>query len=546
LNKKEEGNMKKIFQIGILSVLFLTFFSITLAQSEEIQLDKYQRMAYRVKPGVVQIGLAVVAKIVYQRENSQIQDQAFEGSGGSGFIVNPDGYIVTNGHVVQLAYEYDKDKQKVLNGLMISFVVRKLQEEKLQVTPQNAQKWIQAHQPRIAQEQSFRKVFISNGDVYDFEIKKYSPFVMQGGKDVSVIKIEAKDLPVVSLGNSSELKLQQLVFPFGYPGVVDAGPGGHVALGQKTALEVSITRGTVSALKVDYKGVPLIQTDAAITHGNSGGPACNENGEVIGISTLGSIGKDPYTGQPIEVAGFNFLVPIDTAKEFINEAGVKFNVPSRFNEKYSAALDATWNKEWFLGRDLINSALVFLPNQPDLVKLRQYVEGKITEMGWFTRNWQRNKIAMVSLGIIILLIIGVGVTFLVRKTPEKAAQPAPQPVRQPRPGEVAPEGETRVEGRTLGTLTLSTGGQFGKSYPIGEKGLVIGREPSQCDIVISDANVSRVHTWVTVEKNEVVVIDRGSTNGTFVNNNKVEKAKLKSGDVIQMGQKCPTTLIFKQ
>ncbi len=538
--------MKKIFQIGILSVLFLTFFSITLAQSEELQLDKYQRMAYRVKPGVVQIGLAVVAKIVYQRENSQIQDQAFEGSGGSGFIVNPDGYIVTNGHVVQLAYEYDKDKEKVLNGLMISFVVRKLREEKLQVTPQNAQKWIQAHQPRIAQEQSFRKVFVSNGDVYDFEIKKYSPFVMQGGKDVSVIKIEAKDLPVVSLGNSSELKLQQLVFPFGYPGVVDAGPGGHVALGQKTALEVSITRGTVSALKVDYKGVPLIQTDAAITHGNSGGPACNENGEVIGISTLGSIGKDPYTGQPIEVAGFNFLVPIDTAKEFINEAGVKYNVPSKFNEKYNAALEATWNKEWFLGRDLINSGLVFLPNQPDLVKLRQYVEGKITEMGWFSRNWQRNKIAMISLVIIILLIVIVGVTFLVRKTPQKAAQPAPQPVRQPRPGEVAPEGETRVEGRTLGTLTLSTRGQLGKSYPIGEKGLVIGREPSQCDIVIPDANVSRVHTWVTVEKNEVVVIDRGSTNGTFVNNNKVEKAKLKSGDVIQMGQKCPTTLIFKQ
>jgi len=538
--------MKKIFQIGILSVLFLTFFSITLALSEELQLDKYQRMAYRVKPGVVQIGSAVVAKIVYLKDNSQFQDQAFDGSGGSGFIVNPDGYIVTNGHVVQLAYEYDKDKEKVLNGLMISFVVRKLREEKLQVTPQNAQKWIQAHQPRIAQEQSFRKVFVSNGDVYDFEIKKYSPFVMQGGKDVSVIKIEAKDLPVVSLGNSSELKLQQLVFPFGYPGVVDAGPGGHVALGQKTALEVSITRGTVSALKVDYKGVPLIQTDAAITHGNSGGPACNENGEVIGISTLGSIGKDPYTGQPIEVAGFNFLVPIDTAKEFINEAGVKFNVPSKFNEKYNAALDATWNKEWFLGRDLINSALVFLPNQPDLVKLRQYVEGKITDMGWFSRNWQRNKIAMISLVIIILLIVIVGVTFWVRKTPQKAAQPAPQPVRQPRPGEVAPEGETRVEGRTLGTLTLSTGGQLGKSYPIGEKGLVIGREPSQCDIVIPDANVSRVHTWVTVEKNEVVVIDRGSTNGTFVNNNKVEKAKLKSGDVIQMGQKCPTTLIFKQ
>ncbi len=535
--------MKKIFQVGVLLASFLVFFCTTLAQSEEIQLDKYQKMAYRVKPGVVQIVSGVVATILYKTGDSIIQDQAGDGGGGSGFIVNPDGYVVTNGHVVEISHEYDKDKDKVLNNLLISFVVKKLQQEKIQVSPQNYQRWRQEHQPRITQEKSIRKVLISNGDVYDYEIKKYSPFVGKGGKDVSVIKIEAKDLPVVSLGNSSDLKLQQLVFPFGYPGV--ASPDQHFALGQKTALEVSITRGTVSALKVDYKGVPVIQTDAAITHGNSGGPACNENGEVIGISTLGNIGVNYFTGQPMEIAGFNFLVPVDTAKEFINEAGVKFNVPSKFNEKYNAALDATWNKEWFLGRDLINSALVFLPNQPDLVKLRQYVESKISEMGWFKRNWQRNKIAMISLVIIILLIIAVGVTFMVRKTPQKAAQSVAQPVLLPRSGEAVSEGQTKVEGRILGTLTLSTAGQLGQCYSIGEKGLVIGREPSQCEIVIPDANVSRVHAWVTMEKNEVVVIDRGSTNGTFVNNSKVEKTKLKSGDVIQLGQKCPTTLIFK-
>ena len=540
--------MKKIFQTGILSVLFLTFFSIILAQSEELQLDKYQKMSYRVKPAVVKVQSVVEANIRYIKDNKLIQERSSDGGQGSGFVINPEGYIVTNGHVVQICYESEKDKEKVLRNFIIRFVARKLQEEKQQLSLQNVEKWIQEHKAQIVPPglKTHKKVFISNGDVYDYEIKKYSPSMSigGGGKDVAVLKIEAHDLPVVHLGNSSDLKLQQLVFPFGYPGVVSYEK--HDLLGEKTALEVSITRGTVSALKVDVKGVPVIQTDATIGHGNSGGPACNENGEVIGISTFGSSAEDPVTGREIEVAGFNFLVPVDTAKEFINEAGVKYNVPSKFNEKYNAALDATWNKEWFTARDLINSGLVFLPNQPDLVKLRQYVEGKITEMGWFTRNWQRNKIAMVSLGIIILLIIGVGVTFLVRKTPQKAAQPEPQPVRQPRPSAIASEGETRVEGRTLGTLTLSAGGQLGKSYPIGDKGLVIGREPSQCDIVISDGNVSRVHTWVTVEKNEVVVIDRGSTNGTFVNNNKVEKTKLKSGDVIQMGQKCPTTLIFKQ
>jgi pSer/pThr/pTyr-binding forkhead associated (FHA) protein len=102
----------------------------------------------------------------------------------------------------------------------------------------------------------------------------------------------------------------------------------------------------------------------------------------------------------------------------------------------------------------------------------------------------------------------------------------------------------REEKKEFGTLTLNMGGQLGKRYPIGEKGLIIGRDPAQCDIVILDPNVSRVHAWVTVKKGEVVLIDRGSTNGTYVNQLKVENATLKSGDIIQLGKKCNTALVF--
>ena len=100
------------------------------------------------------------------------------------------------------------------------------------------------------------------------------------------------------------------------------------------------------------------------------------------------------------------------------------------------------------------------------------------------------------------------------------------------------------EKKGFGTLTLNMGGQLGESHAIGEKGLIIGRDPAQCDIVILDPNVSRVHAWVTVKKGEVVIIDRGSTNGTYVNQVKVENANLKSGDIIQLGRKCNTALVF--
>jgi pSer/pThr/pTyr-binding forkhead associated (FHA) protein len=104
--------------------------------------------------------------------------------------------------------------------------------------------------------------------------------------------------------------------------------------------------------------------------------------------------------------------------------------------------------------------------------------------------------------------------------------------------------EPKDKKKEFGTLTMSMGGQLGKRYAIGEKGLIIGRDPVQCDIVILDPNVSRVHAWVTVKKGEVVIIDRGSTNGTYVNQVKVENANLKSGDIIQLGRKCNTALVF--
>jgi len=125
--------------------------------------------------------------------------------------------------------------------------------------------------------------------------------------------------------------------------------------------------------------------------------------------------------------------------------------------------------------------------------------------------------------------------------PKAGVKVEPKPKGVAEPKTVA---ERKDEKKEFGTLTLNMGGQLGKSHAIGEKGLIIGRDPAQCDIVILDPNVSRVHAWVTVKKGEVVIIDRGSTNGTYVNQVKVENATLKSGDIIQLGRKCNTALVF--
>lgn len=101
----------------------------------------------------------------------------------------------------------------------------------------------------------------------------------------------------------------------------------HPYLSEETDLEPSVTAGIISAKRKTKDGSPCLQTDADITHGNSGGPCINEKGEVIGIATFGSVGREG------EVPGFNFLRQSELIEEFLKETGVRnVKVLRRINE----------------------------------------------------------------------------------------------------------------------------------------------------------------------------------------------------------------------
>lgn len=118
--------------------------------------------------------------------------------------------------------------------------------------------------------------------------------------DVAVVKIEANNLPTVSLGNSDQLQ-----------------PGEWaIAIGNPLGLDNSVTVGIVSAtgrssadIGVSDRRVGFIQTDAAINPGNSGGPLLNQQGEVIGMNTAIISGAQ----------GLGFAVPINTVQRIANE-----------------------------------------------------------------------------------------------------------------------------------------------------------------------------------------------------------------------------------
>jgi S1-C subfamily serine protease len=189
--------------------------------------------------------------IVRRFFGSQPRERVEQGS-GSGFIINSGGQILTNSHVV--------------NGAEIV------------------------------------KVKLKDGRSFDGRVMGEDPVT-----DVAVIKIEANNLPTVSLGNSEVLQPGEAV----------------IAIGNPLGLDYTVTSGIISAIGrsssdigVTDKRIDFIQTDAAINPGNSGGPLLNARGDVIAMNTAIIRGAQ----------GLGFAIPISTAQKIAQELIAKGRV----------------------------------------------------------------------------------------------------------------------------------------------------------------------------------------------------------------------------
>jgi serine protease Do len=172
-------------------------------------------------------------------------------SQGSGFILSADGYLITNAHVVEGADEVNV---------------------------------------RLSDRREFKAKVIGSDK----------------RTDVALLRIDAKDLPRVSIGDPDKLKVGEWV----------------VAIGKPFGLENTMTAGIVSAKGRDLPQenlVPFIQTDVAINPGNSGGPLFNLKGEVVGINSL-------IYSRSGGFMGLAFAIPIDIAMSAVNQIKEKGRV----------------------------------------------------------------------------------------------------------------------------------------------------------------------------------------------------------------------------
>ena len=232
-----------------------------------------------------------------------------EQGSGSGFIVSADGYILTNNHVVEGA-----------ETVIVRLLDRREFKAKIVGTDPNT--------------------------------------------DVAVLKVDAKGLPPVALGNSDDAHVGSWVLAIGNP------------LGE--GLTFTVTSGIVSAKGRALNGLPgrgagsiqdFIQTDAAINPGNSGGPLVNVRGEVIGINSAIASETGFYSG-------YGFAIPINLAHTVMNQLIVDGKV-------HRAALgiaiaDVSLNDAQYVGLPEIRGVVVKdIPNDDSPARKAGMVPGDI-------------------------------------------------------------------------------------------------------------------------------------------------------------------------
>ena len=388
---------KRLAALGLAWALIGSGASVTSAATEA----ELQSAVFRAKPAVVMIGVQVgAAATVHCGSGAPVSVRPRPaGWLGSGSIIHSDGWIVTNGHVVQPFYEMDDAALTRELGEKAVGEACAAALEGLSAENRTRQVRALAAEPVNRAGLKLEKalyVSLSNGKTYPATVKSYSPpaYVRvsetEHGRDVAILKIEAKDLPVVRLArHSTNLNLGQTLFVIGYPGVVAA----HELLSRASRYGPSVTVGRVSGFKEDVGGQRVIQTDAAIIQGNSGGPAFDDRGEVVGAATFTS-----NQGEQI-VQGFNFLIPVETVREAAAKAGVVPTGQSEFSRLWNHGVDLYVRDLHYRAFRNMSAAAAIHPGFPDVERVREDCQIKHNEQGYLHRE-------EVQWGVLAVLLVG--------------------------------------------------------------------------------------------------------------------------------------------
>jgi Trypsin-like peptidase domain/FHA domain len=397
------------------------------------------------------------------------------GGHGSGFVVNSDGYVVTNNHVVS------PDKSSLPAGVDLQF--------------------------RIP-DGSFKRLL---------PVQVVATFPKL---DLAIIKVQGLKRPGVTLSGAPAAETPQVgdrVFAVGYPGAADAGA--------ESAIRSTLTSGIVGKTFIgrggrDQTDRPVIQHDAGISPGNSGGPLFNNCNEVVGVNTFVATSRfivsregGHIVARGAAVSGVYYSPHVTSVIKILKERGIRFNASSVVCKIAAPGQDPMIFV--YIG------VAVLLAASSLLLALRKPRERVVKVVETYSQMLRRKGHAPTDEGL------------------ASRASGGSRPAISDSVATAGGMGGSRwtmsgTDGAGKAVRLSLTEAQFANA----PQGLVVGRQQSSSDLVLSDASVSRSHARLRLSGGKLSVEDLGSANGTRVNGKPVgegNSVSLSDNAVVEFG-----------
>jgi S1-C subfamily serine protease/rhodanese-related sulfurtransferase len=339
-----------------------------------------QEALLRAKPATVLVVAEVASEVTLDCGSGPIKitPPVFRET-GTGWFLDADGWLMTNGHVVQPAYEpprwlANQQAQRAVTSACLPQVLKKmgLQPGDRPESEEAAKRKLLDSVLPSAKVNLKPDVFVvTSKGRFKAEVKKYSPPVNEmSGRDLALLKVPGENFPVLALADSRAAQIGDPVHIIGFPGVVLS----HELLNQSSMVEASITNGAVSGFKQDRNNNTVIQTDAPAAWGNSGGPVVDDRGNVVGLLTFVSLAPGADGGI---VQGFNFVIPSAAVTDFVKGTPVKLNAGSKFNDAWYAGLSALFADDGKAALRHFEEADRLHPNLPDARRMLAEAREKV-------------------------------------------------------------------------------------------------------------------------------------------------------------------------
>ena len=391
--------IRKVLVIGFCLAMIMSLTGCT----GKIIVDQDTRITEFTKPAVVRVISFNTA--VYKLDPTlanylgvPTEVPYYDGGMGSGAIISENGYIVTNAHVVEASKLEDQEATQRLDEQFLNDLKKTLLQ-KDSYYAEDIYNFAKETTTRGKLER-VSKVIMPGGDSYTFDIKSYGAPIGEG-KDVSVIKIDANNLPIIQIEESDASQTSEKVSIAGYPGKADLGG----FLDDKSILVSTYTTGSIAARKTTEKG-PVLQLSANVNPGNSGGPVISKDGKLIGIATATS--ND----------GIGWAIPASTVLEFARQAGCSVNQPGAVTLRWQEGLELYWQHYYKKAIPKFEEVQRLYPKHNAIADYITKAQKEI-ESGNNRLDLKDYAPEIVGGAVILLVVAGLVVVLIVKKGKEK-------------------------------------------------------------------------------------------------------------------------------